>query len=306
MRKELDHAIAALREAPTVNIKGKKYTQVATRVEIFRQHFGTDWALVTDILPAEHPFVRARAEIRNPRGDVIATGTAQENSTLGINKTSAIENCETSAIGRALANLGLHGGEYATAEEVDGAIKAQEEIKDDLATKAKTQVESDLRAFDRDLQRVTDLDELAGLLESYGDMLDAARKRADTKGWFKTKTGSDTLGIDDRIATKRAELEKAEREGPAPEGPQETTGSPQNGLTLTWPDGKRADFKATKAGAMDFLSKLEVAAAVNRDTWELNKPAVAWLIDTATDEDVKKRATALERAMEETPLAAGE
>lgn len=209
--RELENAIAALHDAPTVSIKGKKYTQVATRVEVFRRHFGTEWSLTTEILPAEHPLVRVRAEIRNAADRLVATGTAEENRTWGINKTSAIENCETSAIGRALANLGLHGGEFATAEEVDGAIKAQEAAKEDSKTKARTQVESDLRAFDRDLQRVSDMDEFVGLLESCGDMLENARTRADTKGWFKTKPGSDVLGLDDRIEVKRMELERAEQ-----------------------------------------------------------------------------------------------
>ena len=212
MRTELDQAIEALKDAPTVNIKGKKYTQVATRVEVFRRHFGTDWCLTTEILPAEPPLVRVRAEIRNGADRLVATGTAEENRTWGINKTSAIENCETSAIGRALANLGLHGGEFATAEEVDTAIKQQEVAKEDMATKARTQVESDLRAFDRDMQRASDSAEFEGVLAAYKDTLDAARKRSDTKGWFTTKPGSDTLGLDDRIEVKRMELERAENE----------------------------------------------------------------------------------------------
>ena len=36
-----------------------------------------------------------------------------------VNTTSALENAETSAIGRALASLGLAGGEYASANELD-------------------------------------------------------------------------------------------------------------------------------------------------------------------------------------------
>ena len=210
--RELQNAIEMLERAPKVNIKGKKYTQVATRVEAFRQHFGTEWCLTTEILPAEHPLVRVRAEIRNPQDRLVASGTAEENRTWGINKTSAIENCETSAIGRALANLGLHGGEFATAEEVDNAIKTQEAAKADDKTKAKTQVESDLKAFDRDLHRASDLAEFAGVMESYKDTLENARNRADTKGWFKTKPGSDIVGLDDRIEVKRMELERAERE----------------------------------------------------------------------------------------------
>jgi hypothetical protein len=54
---------------------------------------------------------------------VLATGHAEEYRGDGyINKTSAMENCETSAVGRALSAAGLSGGEYASSFEVDNAI----------------------------------------------------------------------------------------------------------------------------------------------------------------------------------------
>ena len=62
---------------------------------------------------------------------VIATGYAEEVRGDGnyINQTSAVENCETSSIGRALSNLGLGGSEYASSFEVTNAIAKQEQIK---------------------------------------------------------------------------------------------------------------------------------------------------------------------------------
>ena len=119
---QLEEAIAELTLAPTVKIKGKSYTQVATRVEIFRKHFGHEFSLMTEVLPASDPFVRVMATIARDQ-HVVATGLAEEDRNAGpVNKTSALENCETSAIGRALANFGLHGGEYASAGEVESAI----------------------------------------------------------------------------------------------------------------------------------------------------------------------------------------
>lgn len=48
-----------------------------------------------------------------------ATGYAFEvDGGFGANKTSALENCETSAIGRALANMALHGSKRASREEM--------------------------------------------------------------------------------------------------------------------------------------------------------------------------------------------
>ena len=57
------------------------------------------------------------------------TGTAAERDNTGfVNKTSAVENCETSAVGRALANMGI-GADFAVAskEEVENA-KAKQAI----------------------------------------------------------------------------------------------------------------------------------------------------------------------------------
>lgn len=125
----LQAAISEIRagDHQTTNIKGRQYTTVATRVEIFRKHFGSDASLETEMIAAPDPYVRVRAIIRDAEGRVLATGMAEENRELGnINKTSALENCETSAVGRALAALGLHGGEYASAGEVQNAIAQQE------------------------------------------------------------------------------------------------------------------------------------------------------------------------------------
>ena len=74
-------------------------------------------------MPGQGLAVAARA--------VVASGHAEElRGSSNVNHTSAIENCETSAWGRALANLGLHGGKMASAEEIDtakhnGAVRDQ-------------------------------------------------------------------------------------------------------------------------------------------------------------------------------------
>ena len=71
--------------------------------------------------------IRIICRIRDQDGKVRAIGHAEENRARGqVNKTSALENCETSAIGRALANLGLGGAEFASANEVENAIYQQQ------------------------------------------------------------------------------------------------------------------------------------------------------------------------------------
>lgn len=121
----LHAAMQAVKDGKTIKIKGKDYSQVATRVEAFRRHFGIDPEIVTHVLTIDEKKVMMRAEIIFD-GRIIASGHAEENRTQGpVNKTSAVENCETSAIGRALGNLGLHGGEYASAEETEKAVDEQ-------------------------------------------------------------------------------------------------------------------------------------------------------------------------------------
>lgn len=115
-----------MKDTGIVNIHGKEYKTVAKRVDEFRKDHKTDMSIVTSIIVADEKTVVMKAEISDKDGRIIATGFAEEKRTAkGINETSALENCETSAIGRALANFGLGGGEYASADEVANAINQQ-------------------------------------------------------------------------------------------------------------------------------------------------------------------------------------
>jgi hypothetical protein len=111
----------------TVNIKGKEYVEVNTRIKYFRQNF-KDWSLTSELVELTNESVLIKAVIRNPEGRIIASGYAQEEkSSSYINKTSYIENCETSAWGRALGNLGIGiDSSVASYEEVKTAIQKQE------------------------------------------------------------------------------------------------------------------------------------------------------------------------------------
>ena len=107
-----------------VDIHGKMYFTVAERVSSFRQS-APDLTIETEIVRWEGDDVVVKASISN-NGKMIATGLAHEvRGSTNINKTSHVENCETSAIGRALAAFGLAGTEYATADEVANAIAQQ-------------------------------------------------------------------------------------------------------------------------------------------------------------------------------------
>lgn len=114
----------------SVNIKGKNYVTVNERIKAFREQY-KGWRMLTEIITLTADYCVLKAVIINENGDIVATGLAQEDKASSvINKTSFIENCETSAWGRALGNLGIGIDEnIASAEEVDIAIKKQEILK---------------------------------------------------------------------------------------------------------------------------------------------------------------------------------
>jgi len=132
------------RALKTVDIKGKAYVTVNERLKYFREHF-TGYKLISDIVynneakymtweengetkgawkSAEICF---KASILNENNEVVATGYAMEKADSSyINKTSYVENCETSAWGRALANFAIGvDASVASADEVANAIKNQ-------------------------------------------------------------------------------------------------------------------------------------------------------------------------------------
>ena len=113
----------------TTNIKGKQYVEVNERVKAFKtlSEF-KDMSLETEILHLTDDSCVIKAVVRSVEGRVLATGMAQEDkSSSRINQTSYVENCETSAVGRALGFMGIGiDTSIATADEVNMAIKKQE------------------------------------------------------------------------------------------------------------------------------------------------------------------------------------
>lgn len=115
---------------PTVDIKGKKYVTVNERLKYFReQHAG--YCLETEVIHVTDDDALMRAIIRDDKDRVVATGVAREvrtDTSSFVNKTSYVENCETSAWGRALANFGIGIDEnVASADEVVQAINTPTE-----------------------------------------------------------------------------------------------------------------------------------------------------------------------------------
>ena len=118
----------------TVNIHGKGYVEVNQRIKYFREHY-PEGSLITEMVSNTDGvcIFKATAIIDDKAR---STGWAYEKEgSTNINRTSYIENCETSALGRCLGNLGIGiDGSVASAEEVQNAIKQQEELDKQCGT----------------------------------------------------------------------------------------------------------------------------------------------------------------------------
>lgn len=133
----------------TVKIHGKDYKTVVERVNEFWEHRGyDDYGIHTELLEFSPETVVVQARIIFD-GRVVGSGLAfEDRDSSKINKTSYVENCETSAIGRALASIGLGGEEYASADEVQQAIRQQEEATDKQIAEMKEDVLSAVERSD--------------------------------------------------------------------------------------------------------------------------------------------------------------
>jgi len=113
-----------------VNIKGKNYRMVQDRVKEFRSSpIYKEHRIETQMLHFDGSYLILKASILNSDGKILSDGIAGEKvGSSQINTTSFVENCQTSAIGRALAFLdeNLMGDSLPSADELSGAIKNQD------------------------------------------------------------------------------------------------------------------------------------------------------------------------------------
>lgn len=119
--------VKANNEMNLIPVKGKNYAEVSQRIKAFRS-LCPHGAIITEMLSNENGVCVFFARVCDEEGNVLGTGTAYEKETSSyINKTSYIENCETSAVGRALGMCGFGiDTSIASAEEVTNAINNQQ------------------------------------------------------------------------------------------------------------------------------------------------------------------------------------
>jgi hypothetical protein len=188
-----------------VPIHGKQYKTVAYRVNEFRSQY-PEYTVSTELVEANETLVVMKAGISNEQGRLLATGFAEEvRAASKINRTSALENAETSAIGRALAALGLAGTEYASADEVANAITQQND-GEFLEYMALVRDHFDWIMYAKEAIANEDWQSLAGIWGDIDHDTMAQLFRAPTKGGIFTTTERTACKGNDAFNQARKEL----------------------------------------------------------------------------------------------------
>ena len=134
-----------------IKIKGKGYVEVKERVKEFH-NLHSNGKIQTELVEMTDRFITKSVvtpDVENP--DRFFTGYAYEDlSEKGVNSTSALENCETSSVGRALGLLGIGiDTSIASYDEVNTAIQQQ----DQKQTKPKP-IPNDVNPLEDDLEQL--------------------------------------------------------------------------------------------------------------------------------------------------------
>lgn len=95
-------------ELPFLSLRGKEYLEVKYRLVWFREE-RPDWGIETEVIETNDNFTRAKATIRNEKGQIMAQGHKVEHRT---HFPDHVEKAETGAVGRALALCG-YGTQFA-------------------------------------------------------------------------------------------------------------------------------------------------------------------------------------------------
>lgn len=162
-------------ELNTINIKGKEYVPVSERIKKFNHDF-PEGSITTQLVSdptSENIIIKATVI---PKEGRTFTGYSQATVDDGyINKTSALENAETSAVGRALGMMGIGIlDSVASADEMNKAANTPKKISNPDLLGACTFKGCELKGFTADF--------IAKSKEEYGTILCYKHQQVTTRG----------------------------------------------------------------------------------------------------------------------------
>ena len=196
-----------------VDIHGKIYLTVARRINDFREAH-PNYGIKNEVLFIDAESVVVKSIITDETGRELSSGIAEEVRTASkINRTSAVENCETSAVGRALAFFGMAGTEIASADEVAGAIAQQnsDEILAPLINHMEAVREnvSSISAV-KEAIHTGDFNYAAQLLMELSDEAKQALWRAPSKGGVWTTAERAAMQADGEVGKAVSQIKREE------------------------------------------------------------------------------------------------
>ena len=191
-----------------LNIQGAEYETVPSRVNRFIndcREEGKSFLIDFEILERSPEAIAIRCTI-SVDGKITAVGHAEERRDQGyVNATSALENCETSAAGRALAFMGYAGSELATANEMHDALVQRAELFDGQVEYMKL-VREKWQFISHVKDRIADNDLAAAIELCNTETHETLKKlwKAPTKGGVWSTAERETMKSDEWSATRES------------------------------------------------------------------------------------------------------
>ncbi len=164
-------------EMEMLKLGAKNYAQVNQRIKAYRKVYPTG-KIETEILEIKDDYVRIRATVTDSEEFIIATGTATEKLTGdlkkdNVNLTSMVENCETSAVGRALGFAGFG---------VDTAIASAEDIEKSKAASKVFEIYKDMYIHEEEAKKIIKLS-IGDLMRKMGVVKAALAEVVEEELW---------------------------------------------------------------------------------------------------------------------------
>ncbi len=185
-------------EIEKTKIGTKGYAQVNERIKAFRKVYPTG-SIETEIEDIKDDYVRIRTNVYDENERLLAVGRASETNKGNnkINLTSMIENCETSAVGRALGFAGFG---------VDTAIASAEDIERNKEKTRQFEIYKDMFIRDEDAKYIVkvvigDLMRKMGVVKeslaiNVENQLWASLEELNTRQLLKLETKLKTLNME--------------------------------------------------------------------------------------------------------------
>lgn len=180
LNEEIESIEFKRKDKETGEVKVTQYVDVARRLEAFRELI-PNGTILTEIVKEDDETVnnqkihsiRFKATALDENEKVLAIAHAEEKNTTFINRTSLIENCETSAVGRVLGFLGIG---------IKKGIASSEEMQKVIANQNRFEIYENMYLSEQEAKKIV-VSTLAELSRKFGLRKADLEQKIDEKLW---------------------------------------------------------------------------------------------------------------------------